>query len=300
MTTPVIDPPIALQALQARFTQLIRHPLNTRSGTFTPDLTHADPTLVASVIDGARGTATERLGVYQRQYWLRMFTVMQNELPLSARLIGMFRFNQLVQHYLSDCPPREQDLGRVPDRFSAWRQDHASVFHRLDVRVPKPALTQALAIDQAWRQVWSAPRTPPFQPTPEHAEALPRMQLAMAPTHVLVEDDWPLIEQRRSLMTDSNAENIALPQRLGSKRHWLIFRTTGDKQTTGSTTGIAQMRLEPRQAQLYTLCTTLPLGQAIARLEQQCSREERAALADHVRAWFARSVELGVWREARS
>lgn len=282
-------PPSELAALQQHFTTVLRTPLDTRTGTFTPDLQRCPSELRSEVIDGARGTGLERLGVYQRQYWLRLFTVMQAELPLSARLMTLFRFNRLVQHYLGDCAPREHDLGRVADRFTTWLAAHADVLHRLDIRVPKPALEQALSVDEAFRQVWTAARMPRFAPNADDAARLPQLRLIPAPTCRLVDTDWPFVEARRTLMTDATAERIALPARLGRTRHWLILRTES---------GIGQLRLLPRQSQLYRLCASMPLEQAVTRLSDQCSRQERQDLATQVQAWLAQSMELGLWAGA--
>jgi hypothetical protein len=177
----------------------------------------------------------------------------------------------------------------LADRFPSWLDAHAEHVHRIDIRVPKLALQQAVAVDEAWRHVWMASRLPRFTPSAEQAARLPQLRLVLAPTARLVEADWPFVEQRRALMQDSSAEQLALPKRLGSTRHWLLLRTEG---------GIGQLRLQPRQAQLYRLCATLPLDLAVKRLSEQCSRQERVGLAAHVQTWLAQSMELGLWSAA--
>ncbi len=286
---PTEAAPPELTALQQDFTTVLRTPLDTRAKTFLPDLTRCPAALTDAVLDGTRGTGLERLGVYQRQYWLRLFTVMQGELPLSARLIGLYRFNQLVQRYLGDRPPHEHDLGRVADRFAAWLDANHSALHSLDIRLPREPLAQAVSVDEAWRQVWLAERTPRFTPNADDAARLPQLRLIASPSCRLVDTDWPFVEARRTLMTDLSAEHIALPARLGRARHWLIARTD---------VGIGQLRLVPRQAQLYRLCATLPLEQAVARLAEQCSRQERKDLTTQVQQWLAQSMELGLWMGA--
>jgi len=289
--SPRLQVPRELSALQQDFTTVLRTPLDTRTKTFLPDLRRCPEALSTSLVDGTRGTGVERLGVYQRQYWLRLFTVMQGELPLSARLIGLYRFNQLVQLYLGDCAPRDHDVGDIADRFPAWLDAHNAALPRFEIRVPKAALQQAVAVDDAWRQVWTAQRVPSFAPNADDAARLSRSRLIAAPTCRLVDTDWPFVEERRALMTDASAEHITLPSRLGRARHWLILRTEG---------GIGQLRLSPRQSQLYRLCTQLPLEQAVTRLSEQCSRQERKDLATQVQAWFAQSMALGLWAGAES
>jgi len=280
--------PEALRSLQRDFTALLRTPLATRGGKLDAPLESYDTGLVAAVLDGSRGTARERLAVYQRQYWLRLFTVMQREFPLSARLVGMYRFNLVTQKYLTDCPPCDHDIGCVANRFVPWYDERPAAFEALGAKVPREAVRQALAVDAAFRKAWTATETPALALGVDDAGRLPAARLLPRPTVSFVREDWPFVELRRGLQEHTESEPLALPARLGRTRHWAVLRAS---------TGIGLARLEPRQSRLYALCSERPLGEAVSRLGDECPSAERAKLPDRVRAWLAHGVELGLWQE---
>lgn len=293
MTDRVTDrvAPNELVELQRQFTTMLRTPLSTRTGIFLPDLSRCEPALLAQVAEHPSVDASTRLGVYQRQYWLRLFNAMHNGLPLTARLVGMFTFNQVCQQYLLMHPPKQDDLARVAEAFLMWLKEHAGELRKRNVSTPKAALHEAVSLDMAWQRVWMSPLVPTWRPSLEEAATLQRARLVPAVGVALLSEQWPLMELRRALVADSSAERLELPPRLPKARHWLLVRTES---------GIGQLRLEPRQAQLYTACMNMPLDKAIERLQVGCSRAEVEALAARVHEWLAKSVELGMWTGAES
>jgi len=283
------EAPAELVELQRHFTAMLRTPLSTRTGTFSSDVSCCDPLLLAQVAEHPTLNAATRLGVYQRQYWLRLFSAMQNALPLTARLVGMFPFNQVCQQYLLAHPPTHDDLARVADGFLTWLSSHSGELRKRNVPVPKAALHEAVTLDLAWQRVWMSPLPPTWRPSPEQAATLQQARLVPTAGMALLSEQWPLMELRRGLVVDATAEHVELPKRLASARHWLLVRTVS---------GLGQLRLEPRQAQLYTACMNMPLDKAVERLQVGCSRSEVDALAARVHEWFAKSVELGMWTGA--
>jgi hypothetical protein len=88
-----------LADFQARFGDTLRTPLDRTSGTLTATPATYDAALVAEV-------GSERLAVYNRQYWLRLFGVLHDAFPLTARLVGYWAFNEHAGAYLAAQPPR--------------------------------------------------------------------------------------------------------------------------------------------------------------------------------------------------
>jgi hypothetical protein len=110
-------------------------------------------------------------------------------------------------------------------------------------------------------------------------------RLVRSPSVALVREHWPLCELRASL--DANDEQpLALPAPLASPRLWLLTRQGLQ---------LGRIALEPREAALLELLAELPVGEALASLEQRTAAAERDGLPPRAQVWLARSVALGVW-----
>lgn len=288
MTPPPHVPP-GLSELQAQFAAMLRCPLRVRDGTLRSEASDYGDALVAALEDAPHAGRAAGIGTYHRQYWFRLFSALQSEFPLLARLLGLFDFNQLCQAYLAEHPPRHADLGCVGDAFPTWFAERDLVPHlpkRHPLRHAHAALRQALRVDEAWRSVFHAPLQPVWRPTAQQAGAMPHSRLHLAPTVALVTVDWPLVELRRGLVRDDPRESITLPKRLNTPSDWAIFR---------SPAGIVCWQLPRTQWLLYHACGRISLERAVAEVEASCPARDRAALDASVQRWLARSVELGFW-----
>jgi hypothetical protein len=270
--------------LQDDFTELLRTPLAVQGGRFDADLSRCPPRLKQAIVDDARAGADARLAVYQRQYWLRLFSVMQGELLLTSRLIGAFTFNRLACRFLLDRPPQHADLGRIVEGFEPWLLRHRAWLARLQAPPPLDAVLQAVKVDMAFRRAWLAPLQPAWSPSAEEGASLAMRRLRLADHATLIDESWPLVAMRMDLVRDPSPEQVSLAS--PARRHWAILRT--DK-------GFGQLRLEPRQAQLYRECTRRPLQDALATLQRSAQGREQGEDASKVQQWFAQGVALGLW-----
>jgi hypothetical protein len=68
-------------------------------------------------------SAFERLEVYNRQYWFRLFEALDTDFPALIKLVGRDGFRELAESYIADCPSKSytlRDLGsRLPDWLAA-------------------------------------------------------------------------------------------------------------------------------------------------------------------------------------
>lgn len=283
-----LSPPQWLAELQARFGAMLRTPLDRESGTLRATPPEYDPRLLEAAEDGPAASAAERLAVYNRQYWFRLFSVMHTAFPLTTRLVGHWRFNEHAARFLLASPPRTWDLDDVPDGFEVHLEETLDGDVDLDPgrRVEREALVEAARLDAAWRRVFGAPRVTPYRPSADDATRLVASRLVPSPAVAIVEEHWPLIELRRSIKSDSSEGAVPLPPRLDSAKAWALVRRPE---------GIGQLPLETREAQLFALLGRYTVQEALARLESACDEEERAALPTRAQHWLARSVELGFW-----
>jgi hypothetical protein len=276
----VSDAPAWLAELQRSFGAVLRTPLDRSTGTLRATPSLYDRGALDEALDGPRAPAAERLAVYNRQYWFRLFGVMQTAYPLTSRLLGHWRFNEHSAAFLLAHPPRHWDIDRAPDGLDDFLAATLPDDERRD------ALVEAARIDAAWRALFRAPALPPFAPSAADAARLLDARLLPSPAVALVSERWPLIELKRALASDRGESAVPLPPPLPAARWWALVRESA---------GIRHVALEAREGELLALLRERPVREALAALEARCGDDERAALPADARRWLARGVERGQW-----
>jgi hypothetical protein len=273
-----------LADVQQRFGELIRTPLDRRTGSLRAPVESYSPTLRGEVLAGPEASAVERLAVYHRQYWFRLYTVLQSEYPLTARLLGMWSFNELASHYVTAHAPRSFDLQHVAHELVGFLTGFLPIDSNFD-GVARTALLEAAAIDRAFSQVFLAP-----EPTLLDARAmtseLSRARLKLAPTVALIAESWPLMELRKTILDEASDERRPLPSQHAVPQYAAVFRIE---------TSLKVASLEPVAYRLFTLLTEHDVSDALAALETTCDADERAALPGKVQALLRDSVSAGFW-----
>ncbi|MFO0566326.1 MAG: putative DNA-binding domain-containing protein [Polyangiaceae bacterium] len=270
-----------LADFQERFGSVITTPLDRTSGTLTARTDRYDPAVGA--LPGPRAPAEHRLAVYNRQYWFRLFEVLQFSFPLTTRLIGHWKYNALAASFLSANTPKSWDIDRVADGFEGFV---ARVRPGPELGIDSDAVVEAAYIDAAHRRVFRAPAVLAFRPGARDAEQLLTARLVPSPAMAILHESWPLLELRRTLGATEGEAPLALPPRLAEPRHFALLRHPE---------GFVTFPLEAREAELFELLLRGRLADALAELEARCSEAERGSLPERAQRWLARSVELGFW-----
>lgn len=269
-----------LADLQARVGAVLRTPLDRSSGTLRATTESYDSVTLLEALDRPQARAVDRLAVYNRQYWFRLFGTLQTAFPLTARLLGHWAFNEHAAGFLLAHPPRGWDLERAAEGFEDFLGDSLAATPERD------ALLEAARLDAAWRSVFRAPATTPFRPRAEDAARLLDTRLEPSPATALVVEHWPLLALKNALASLGDESVAPMPARLAQPRWWALVRESA---------GIRQLALEPREAELFLLLHRCTVRDALAQLEAACSPDERAALPMQAQRWLARSVERGLW-----
>lgn len=274
--------PAWLAEFQERFGRVLRTPLDRASGTLRATPSAYDP--LVGAVDGPRGSASERLAVYNRQYWFRLFTVMQGCFPLTTRLLGHWTFNGYAGRFLSEHAPRGWDIEQVSEGFVTWLAMPKEP--ALDATVDSDAVLNAAELDAAFRAVFLAPDVSPFRPAAEDAPQILGSRLVASPAARVIEERWPLLALRRSVEGDRSEAPVRLAERLERPAWWALVRKPQ---------GIANVPLDPREGFLLRLLERHSVEDALARLEAECSESERAELPARAQRWLARGIEHGFW-----
>lgn len=282
------DAPAWLGAFQEAFGAVIQTPLDRSTGSLRAETEHYD--LSVGATDGPRASARDRLAVYHRQYWFRLFGVMQSSFPLTARLLGFWHFNEFAAAFLSLHPPSSWDIAKTGDGFAAFL---GTTLVDRTVRVGSPLrdvagemVIAAAALDEAFRAAFHAPVEPSFRPGPEDAARLPTSRLRPSSSALLVEERWALARARQEAMNRGDEAEILPPPPHDQPVSWAVFRVRGV---------VSQARLSTLEARLWRLLREEPLGRALGQLEGTCDEAERAALPATTQTFLQRSVELSFW-----
>jgi hypothetical protein len=274
--------PAWLAEFQARFGDAIRTPLERSSGMLTAQASAYDARLMAEAADGPATHRASRIAVYNRQYWFRLFDVLQSAFPMTSRLMGYWSYNDYAARFLLAHPPRGWNLDRVAAGFDGFL---AGALERGDAD-ERQALVECARIDAAWHDALSAAKSPSFRPSGADASRLLDAHLVPSPSLRIVEEHRPLVEVRRRLFHDPGASPIELPRPLERSRWWAIL---------GTADGVASIPLEAREAELLMELGRRSVRAALSHIERGCTPEERALLPERTRAWLARSVEHDFW-----
>lgn len=274
-----------LAAMQARFSAVIRTPLDRTTGTLRAAVEDYPEQALADVCDAPNTTAAERLAVYNRQYWFRLLTVMQTAFPVTTALLGPWRFNAYAADFLHAHPPGTWDLDRAPDGFERFVATLPADDLPAD-DLPVEALTDAATLDASWRALFRAPASAPFRPRPDDAARILDARLTPSPAVALYVERWPLVALRRAREGESRETQRALPPRLATPQGWLLLREPG---------GVRQIPLEPLETELLSLLRAMTVREALGRLEASCAQAERATLPARAQRWLADGVARGVW-----
>lgn len=115
-----------LQEIQRRVAAAIMHPL-TRQETMPRkrrDGTSNNGEAEALIKPNDRLTSFERLEIYNRQYWFRLYSCFEEDFPGLLAVIGRKKFDALTRAYLTDFPSRSFTLRNLGSQLEHWLLSH--------------------------------------------------------------------------------------------------------------------------------------------------------------------------------
>ena len=118
--------PTVLREIQERMATAVMHPL-TRQETMVQrrrDGKRNLPEADAIIKPNDRLSSFERLEIYNRQYWFRLYTSFEEDFPGLQAIVGRKQFDGLMRAYLTDCPSTSFSLRNLGSRLEAWLEQH--------------------------------------------------------------------------------------------------------------------------------------------------------------------------------
>lgn len=298
-----MNAPSWLNEIQAEFGAVLRLPLASSSGTFAEDRT-GYAAFAGALEDSAATQARrgDRIALYHRQYWMRLFTTLQGSYPRFAWSVGYFHFNRLASLFLSEKAPSSfdiedagaglgarlrQELGRrnAPTVVDSTRDPWQRIL--TESGREQRLLAEALTIDAAERRVFQAGVSPSWQPTPQQLAAISERRLQFAPGFALVREHWDLARHSALFgLEQGPAPSPETPARLAGARCWVFQR---------SARGINLISVSGEHASFLSECRRRPLGAALAALEASATEAQRTRITRELSGWIKQAVECGWW-----
>lgn len=270
--------PADLYKMQKLFAETAMMPfLFNKDVTFQPDKYKKEMVKEMVPIKGINGR--KRILNYNQQYWYRLFSVMQEEYPLLAYLLGYQEFNHLMSDYLTACPSHHYSLNFLSDDLPEFVRDSKKWGDDLYIEVIRLERIFIKAFDalQAQDDLSNIPLTQ------EDLAILRDQGIGFQPSWYLFEENWNLVQLRKMVKLAEDPEELEeKPKAL--KCYWCIFR----KQNR-----LYQEDLNRTQyLLLQELRKGLSLIEAFENLENQLNETETALIEKEVTNWFTRWVSL--------
>ena len=285
----------SLKELQQRVATLVMQPLtreeNMRRRTTTG---HSVKAAAEKLIKPNKYLGSfERLEIYNRQYWFRVFSCFMEDFPGLRALVGREQFERLMQAYLTECPSESFTLRNLGSRLEQW------LLSNLEWITPSESLLlDMVRLEWAHIEAFDAGQNAPLTPG-EIATAGLTLRVSLQPYVQLLAlshavDDL-LIEIHEQESWTNTLSNAAQQRRLSSRmrRHaepepkpiYLAVHRINDsvyyKRLPG---GAFRMLQALRERETLEQCIDIAI---------ENSTEPRQEQLMDIREWFANWAELG-------
>ena len=283
-----VEAPLSLLKLQLQMGGAIREKVAFGSGKFVFASDHYSEELCKLIFPRGIQSSRQRMAIYNEQYWFRLFTLLQEEFPLTATTMGMWKFNQCACDYLTAYPSHSFSLDFLAENFCPFLQ--------MSEKYSTPLLNEIVEIE--WKITASLYAKKLDQHEVEKflnsaaSSALDENSiLQFHPGFGLFKEHWNIMEVRKqlSLLTHKNGAlaTFVPPQSLepGQENTWVLFRNEGKvfwRQISG-----LQFQL------LADLKAGMPLGEACEKLSEGLSETKMSQLGEGLPTWFATWTALG-------
>lgn len=283
-----------LERLQREMASAIMQPLTADEQMRTHATDGRSMQVVAEsfVAPNSRLTAFERLEIYNRQYWFRVFSALAEDFPALSPIVGSSAFGRLSVAYLTAHPSRSFTLRNLGAHLPEWLEANpafAGRRHRLAVDVAR--------IEWAFVEAFDSPEHAPLA-LDQIATLDANSRLALQPHVRLMElsypaDDLVISLHKREKRQTSEAgvkqdESFGRSQKIPALRRratWVAAHRVD--------LSVYYRRLEREEfATLSAIARGIPLGEAIAAGLSDSRIPERRR-AERLQRWFATWAELG-------
>jgi len=203
----------ALLELQKRMATAVMEPL-TRNETTRRVRRHGvvmEREAAAFIKPNDSLSSLERLEIYNRQYWFRLYSSLEEDFPGLQAVLGRRRFERVMRAYLDECPSISFTLRDLGSRLHSWLTTHQ------EFTAPKTRVAEDMVLlEWAHIEAYDAASTP--APTAEFfANVTDATVFQLQPSVRLLHLNYPvdelLIAVRQSAGSSETSTNNATATR---------------------------------------------------------------------------------------
>jgi Putative DNA-binding domain len=288
-----LKPPKALSDFQRWFGRAASRPLRAGNATVSRGVDGASLEREANArlntVNRLSGLA--RLEVYNRQYWFRLITIMQEEFPCTLHVIGLDDFNRFVIRFLDAHPPTSPYLADMDATFPAFlcrgyrRANREQV---LEAAAYDKALSRALDASDAFVTSGAPAVSSRAKAEAQNAVVDPaHMRWVRAPHVTPLWLHWDFAAYRALCRADEELTGTFPLKRKGGRTGFglQVHRHEGTLYEKPMTR--AEFLL------LDALATPRTLDALFARVRKNATPPEIRSMERNVSEWFKTWVELG-------
>lgn len=189
-----------LQEIQRRMAACVMQPLTRDEGMRRRNAgVNTESEAAAIIAPNDRLSSFERLEIYNRQYWFRLWSAFEEDFPGLASVVGAQRFGKLMRAYLEECPSRSFTLRNLGSNLGTWLRENPSFTgprHELALDMAALEWAHIRAFDEA-----ALPRITPEALASVSAES----RLALQPHLQLLECHYPVDDALIAVRSDTSA-----------------------------------------------------------------------------------------------
>lgn len=268
--------PDDLKKLQTAYSKSIMTPFKFLDEGAVCDTNAYDAYILNQIHPKDKLTEKDRLQTYNEQYWYRLFTVMQDEYPLTCALLGYRDFNILVSKYLTEKSSHHFSLSHLSDDLLIFLKN--SDEYRLEL------IRQSIFLERIYIELFDQSDVSAFDPNQIQNLDFNIEQFSLREDLHLVAEHWNLV-YCRNLIKSKEWQAETEPPLNSEINHWCIYRKG---------LSIVEETIGPAQ---FVLLKALKHGnsfeEAFSHLAEHFSDQELVGIEDAVPNWFGRWSQLG-------
>lgn len=150
--------PHKLKKIQSWFGSIIGRPIDedSRMNPISPTGQPMEIEACDYIVPSPTLRPSERIQIYNQQYWWRLLNALQESFPLVTRLFGYHDFNRTIAiPYLVKYPPNHWSLNLLGSRLLQWAEEEY-------LNSDRQLILDAIRVDWAFGDSFCAPERPPI------------------------------------------------------------------------------------------------------------------------------------------
>jgi hypothetical protein len=234
----------------------------------------------AVIAPNTKLSAFERLEVYNRQYWFRLFEALDTDYPALMKLVGEKHFRSLAEAYTTDFPSTSYTLRNLGSHMERWLTEHPQF-----AGDHSQAAVDVARLEWSYVEAFDAAELPPVKPE-ELAAAGEQAKLRLQP-HIRFVPLQTAVDEFTAKAHDYDFGRRDKQHRRFGKDRFKPLSETFAVAVYRINDHVAQLPLETEAVTLLkSLADAKPLGDALetAFIGSEMAPER---IAPRVQQWFA-------------